>query len=175
MTQFWISVAVVIISLVFFLLKRRNVCKGQSTGKVRPSIDDILNQNLKDINYDLKDLKSPKLTGYPFHLLVRLAYTCLGHISSIPNVLQKRNLNLMGGEYIPETPTLYPKFKSTTKNNGRLLNNKVLQTLADQHVANTSGTFHHYTSLDYYQAYNSGKCTVSDVIQAVLDAVQLSN
>ena len=81
----------------------------------------------------------------------------------------------MGGEYIPETPTLHPKFKSTTKDNGRLPKNKVLQTLAHQYVANTSGTFHYNTFFDYFQAYNFGKCTPSDVIQAVLDAVQLSN
>ena len=173
--MFWISLAVVVISLLFFLLKRRNVCKGRSAGKVRPPIQDILSQNPKDIKYDLKDLKSPKLTGYLFHLLVKLVFTRLGGITLIPNIIRNSNLNLMGGEYIPETPTLYPKFKSTTKDNGTLLNDKVLQTLADQYVANTSDTFHHYTSLDYYQAYTSCKCTPSDVIQAVLDAVQLSN
>ena len=175
MIQLWISVAVVVISLLFFLLKRRNVCKGRSAGKVRPPIQDILSQNLKDIKYDLKDLKSPKLTGYLFHLLVKFGLTRLGSITLMPDIARKSNLYLMGGEYIPEKPTLYPKFKSTTKDNGKLLNDKVLQILADQYVADTSGTFHHYTSLDYYQAYNSCKCTPSDVIQAVLDAIQLSN
>ena len=175
MMHLWVSVAVVVISLVFFLLKRRVVCKGRSAGKVRPPIQDILSQNPKDIKYDLKDLKSPKLTGYLFHLLVKFAFTRLGGITLIPNIIRNSNLNLMGGEYIPEKPTLYPKFKSTTKDNGKLLNDKVLQILADQYVADTSGTFHHYTSLDYYQAYNSCKCTPSDVIQAILDAIQLSN
>ena len=106
--QLWISVAVVVISLMFFLLKKRDVCKGRNARKVRPPIEDILNQNPKDIKYDLKDLKSPKLTGYPFHLLVRFAYTHLGSTSLIPSILHKSNLNLMGGEYIPETLTLYP-------------------------------------------------------------------
>lgn len=166
-----IAITVLLLTLLVYLISRRPVCTGKKAGKVRAPIEQVLLRP-ELVKYEVKDLSTPKLVGYPLKLLLRIVYTLLGRNILVPFMISKSNLNLLNGEYIPELPTLYPQFPLPSKENRAEVNRKALQDI----VAGYSGKCNHRcTSLDYHQAYKSGQCTPLDVARAVLNAVSSSN
>lgn len=168
-----ISVVVLLITLLLYLTKRRQVCTGRRARRVRDSIDQIL---LKPelVKYEVQDLASPKVVGYPLKVLVTLGFSLLGRSVIFPFIILRRsNLDLLNGEYIPDLPTLYPQVPLPVEGGNRKeVNDNVLKSIS---LGYSGRADHRCTSLDYYNAYQSGQCTPLDVVRAVLNAISLSN
>ena len=121
--------------------------------------------------YDLCDLITPPATG----LLIRLAFSRLGQWTLLPYIKKSVNVSGLGGVYLPEKPTLYPTplYPPPIHEDYTLPNRNVLQKL----LKKTDGSveFRFPTVADYRRAYESGRCTPTDVASAALRAVELSN
>ncbi|XP_003390215.3 PREDICTED: fatty acid amide hydrolase-like, partial [Amphimedon queenslandica] len=168
-----IAVGLIFLSLFFYVTSRRPVCTGKRAGKVREPVEQLLDPaNKPNIKYELKGLSAPILTGYPFRWLVRLGgFTRLGNIV-IPHLKRNSNLDLLDGEYIPETPTLYPPVSPPVRDKEIEQSNiKVLEGIARKYVS----TNERISSLDYWAAYKSGSIEPVDVARVVLECVRASN
>ena len=170
------AIIVGFITVVYYTLTKRAVCIGKRAGNIRAPIQRILQKDQLDlIKYELTDFESPKVTGIIFKFLVRASYSLLGRPVLVPLIIKKSNLDLLGGEYIPELPTLYPSLQCSYQLENKCHKNKqILQNISDKYVI-SSDKFHHVTSLDYYQSYRHGNCTPLDVADSVLKAIETSN
>ena len=149
------------------------MCSGRRAGKVRAPVEQVLDPaNAPNVKYEMKDPASLKLIGYPLKVLSLLSLSRLGRLV-IERIKNKSNFDLLGGEYIPEAPTLYPPVSlPLRKKDIEESNNKVLDDIARSY---TPINGRRISSLDYWNAYKSGSTTPLDVARAVLECVQASN
>lgn len=157
---------------MYKFIKRIKICVGRRAGTIRPPIQQVL---LGDVKYKVTDFSSPKLTGILLRILIRVSYTLFGRIVVVPVIVKRSNVDLLGGEYIPERPTLFPVIPKGTIEDNRKMNQKILSDIVDKYKSNEDTSCYRYTTLDYYKAYQSGSCTPLDVAKAVLDCIELSN
>ena len=172
----WVAVAVVLAALLQFLLTRTRVSRGgRCPGEVRPPIRAVLEEPAK-VEYDLKSMHAPKLTGKALQFMIWLAYTRLGRMLLVPAIKRSSNLDRMGGVYLPEYPTLYPTPPTPPlKEDFAASNREVIQRLLDKDMEQQSPHFRFPTVADYIRAFRSNACTPSDVAEAVLSAIADSN
>ena len=159
-----------------YFFTRRPVCSGgQRPGEVRPPIRDVI-ENLDDVKYDLGVMHVPKLTGRGLRILVWFSYTRFGQLFIMPRVKHNSNLDRMKGIYIPEKPTYYatPSTPPLTEDQSEP-NKELLQKLLEKEIDEEEGGFHLPTVADYVSAFRSGRCTPTEVAEAVLNAIEESN
>jgi hypothetical protein len=172
--------AVVLIALFsafvyWFMAVRRPVCAGKRAGKVREPIDHVLKSPHLS-KYELKSLKSPKMKGHLLKFFSRLSFTRFGRQILHRLVVTKSNLDLLGGEYIPDDPTFFPLLPSADKPVRRFESNQAtLQDIADTYQPIGDVQFRQYNSLDYHKAYQSGRYTPLDVAENILKFICDSN
>ena len=159
-----------VVITIILLLRKKRICKGKRAGNVRPPIEDVL-ANVKDAPYEVLDLHSPVTTGKLFGFLTWLIYTPLGESLIFKRIARQSNIDLMGGEYIPEKPT-YDSFPSPPNRKTDQSNKMILETLPSPVKRER---FHRNTIMDYYRAYRSKECTPVDVIKVVLQGMEESN
>ena len=174
-----LEVVVVILSsiLLYRLFTRVPVCQGgKKPGEMRPSIR-VLLDNPELIEYECKDFQSPKVAGKLFKFMLWLAYTRFGKLVLVRTLMHRSNLDMLGGVYLPEKPTLCPTPPpppEATRDNS-LPNQVILSRLLDKQVTQEPSVFHFPTVADYIRAFKSGVCTPTDIARAVLDAIADSN
>ena len=161
--------------IIYYLLSRVRMCSWGGSHKVRyPPISKVLAEPGL-VKYDLRDLITPPATGLRFKLLIRLAFSRLGQWTLLPYIKKSVNVSGLGGVYLPEKPTLYPTplYPPPIHEDYTLPNRNVLQKLLKK--TDDSVEFYFPTVADYRRAYESGRCTPTDVASAALRAVELSN
>ena len=154
---------------------RRPVCSGgKRPGEIRPPIQEVI-KKLDDVKYDLGVMHVPKVTGRQLRFLVWLNYTRFGQLFIAPRMKHKSNLDRMGSVYLPEVPTFYatPATPPLTEDHTQA-NKELLKKLLEEEVA-TEGGFHLPTVADYVGAFQSGRCTPTEVAEAILNAIEDSN
>ena len=159
-----------------FWFTRRPVCGGgKSPGEVRPPIREVI-RNLDDVEYDLGVMHVPKVTGRKLKFFAWLCYTRFGEIILGPRMKQNSNLDRMGGVYLPEAPTYYatPSTPPLTEDQSQP-NKELLQKLLEKEVDDEKGEFRLPTVADYVGAFRSGRCTPTEVAEAVVNAIEDSN
>ena len=164
------SLLLIIAGIIFILLRKKRVCKGKRAGKVRLPIENVL-ANVKDAPYEVLDLHTPVTTGKLFQFLIWLFYTPFGEYLLVKSSLRRSNIQLMGGEYIPEKPTYNPLPPPPIRNTDQS-NKRILESLPN--LVKGDG-FHRNTIMDYYRTYQSKEFTPVDVIRVVLQAMKESN
>ena len=173
MLLFAVTFLFIILSLVFFLTTRRPVCTGKRAGEVRAPVEQLLDPSNgpNTIKYEVKDLSSLELVGYPLRILSLKSLSLLGSFV-IRSVKKKSNLDLLNGEYIPEPPTLFPPVLPPLRDRAiEQSNAKLLEDIAASHVS-TNGRI---SALDYWAGYKSRSIEPVDVARAVLECVRVSN
>lgn len=176
----WFIVVSLLVIASYFLLTRQPLCGGRRAGQVRRPIQEIIQETTRggpggygQVKYDVKDLASPELVGFKLRLFVSLGFTYLGRHAILPRLmLRKSNFDLLKGEYLPERPTLYPRYPLPQVPNRRETNNRVLKDLLDTYTCIQDWRCN---SLDYYISYKSRQCSPLDVTKKVLSAVNHSN
>ena len=160
------------ISLLFFLTSRRPVCTGRRAREVRAPVEQLLDPaNKPNIKYEVKDMSSLELVGYPLRILSLKSFSLLGSLI-VNNIKRKSNFDLLNGEYIPEPPALFPLVSPPARNETiEQANTKLLEDIARNYVS-TNGRI---SSLDYWSAYKSGSVVPVDVARVVLECVRVSN
>ena len=147
---------------------------GKKPGEVRPPIRQVL-ENLEDEQYDLGVMHVPKLTGRSLRFLVWMGYTRFGKIFVQPRMKHNSNLDRMGGVYLPEKPTFYPTPQTPPLTEDHTQHNKeLLQKLLEKEIGE-EGEFHLPSVADFVRAFRSGRCTPTEVAEAVLNAIEESN
>ena len=160
--------------LVYYLLSRVRMCGGRDQLEVcYPPIDKVL---AEPAVYDLRNFSLPPVKGLLFKLLVRIGFSRLGQWTIVPRFLNGANVARMGGIYLPEFPTLYPtpRYPPPIECDYALSNRDILQKLVIE-AKEEDGGFRFPTVADYRRAYESGRCTPTDVANAALRAIELSN
>ena len=117
------------------------------------------------VKYDLRDLITPQTTHS----------SCVLTTWSVDVAAVHKEVSGLGGVYLPEKPTLYPTplYPPPIHEDYTLPNRIVLQKLLKK--TDDSVEFCFPTVADYRRAYESGRCTPTDVASAALRAVELSN
>ena len=137
-----------------------------------PPIRHVL-ENAENIEYKVSSFNVPKLTGWLFKILVRITYTRLGQFFIPKSLIRSSGLDYFQGKYIPEKPTFRgpppPPVEDHTQ-----ANEELLQKLLEEEVAKEGG-FHLPTVADYVGAFRSGRCTPTEVAEAILNAIEDSN
>ena len=168
-----VVVAVLSFILLFRLFVRQPVCQGgKKPGEIRPSIQ-VLLDNPDLVEYEVKDLQAPKVSGKLLRFLIWLAYTGFGKLAIVRTLLRRSNLDMLGGAYLPEKPTLCPTPPPPPEATGDnyLSNQSILNQLLNQRIAQESSAFRLPTVADYVRAFKSRACTPTDIAKAVLDAI----
>lgn len=158
--------------VIYYLLLRVRMCREL---EVRyPPISKVLAEPTL-VKYDLGDMTTPPATGLFFKLLIRFVFSRLGQWTLVPYMKRGLNVSKIGGSYLPEKPTLYPTpfYPPPIQEDYSLPNRKVLLKLLNS--ADSPMEFHFPTVADYRRAYESGRCTPTDVANAALNAIDLSN
>ena len=139
-------------------------------------ISEVL-ENPEKIEYNVRGFSAPKLTGWLFKLLIRIAYSRFGQLFVVKPIMRKSNLDLLKGKYFPETPTFNTPKAPPTKEDPTKPNKKSLEKLLEKEgkKIGEEGDFHLPTVADYVGAYRSGRCTPTEVAEAVLNAIDDSN
>ena len=172
-----LGAVVVVVGLVKirYLFTRRPVCTGgKKPGEVRPPIREVI-EHLDDVEYDLGVMHVPKVTGRKLRFLVWLAYTRFGVMFVSPGMKRKSNLDRMRGVYLPEKPTFYatPPTPPLTEDQSQP-NKELLHKLLEKEIEG-EGKFRLPTVADFVGAFRSGRCTPTEVAEAVLNAIEDSN
>ena len=161
--------------LHYVLLSRPRLCNLE--GARYPPIREVLAK--PNAQYDLRDLISIPATGLLFKVLVRIGFSRLGRWVMIPHLLKGANLGRIGAVYLPEKPTLYPvpRYPPLITGDCANLNRDILEELVKMAEKEDCPTadFRFPTVADYRRAYRSGRCTPTDVAEAALRAIELSN
>ena len=160
--------------LLFYLLRRASFTKGRRAESIRPPIQDILAKPDK-INYDLRDLQAPRVTGRLFKLLIWFSYTRLGQFLLVASNIRRSNLDLLTGEHIPEHPSFKPPPISNCKLFRVEVNKKILNDFCENPRKVKNKHFFRPNVLDYYHTYRSGECTPTVVAKNILNAIKDSN
>ena len=146
--------------------------RGSQPAEKIPPISQVLENPEKTV-YNIRSFSVPKLTGWLFKLLIRISYSRLGQLFVVKPLIHKSNLDCLQGKYIPENPTFRgptpPLIEDQTHANKELLQ-KLLQKEIDE-----EGVFHLPTVAVYVGAFRSGRCTPTEVAEAVLNAIEDSN
>ena len=150
--------------LLYYLLSRGPLCQLR-----RPPIRQVL---AEPATYEIRDMVSPTVTGQLFKFLVNLAFTRLGRLTMVPYFLKKIDVGVVSRVYLPEQPTLYPTPPPALEDYGQR-NLEILRKLLSK--AGELAQFRFPTVADFRRAYESGRCTPTDVANAVLKAIELSN
>lgn len=162
--------------VVYYLLLRVRMCRGDpDDGKVRyPPISKVLEEPAL-VKYDLSDITAPPATGLFFKLLIHFVFSRLGQWTLLPYMKRGFKVSKIGEIYLPEKPTLYPTpyYPPPVLEDYLLLNQNVLLKLLND--ADSLEEFHFPTVADYRRAYTSGRCTPTDMANAALNAIDLSN
>ena len=159
-----------------FWFTRRPACGGgKRPGEVRPPIQEVI-KNLDDIKYDLGVMHAPKVAGRKLRFFAWLCYTRFGQLVLGPRMKRNSNLDGMGGIYLPEKPTYYatPATPPLTEDQTQP-NKELLQKLLEKEVDGEKGGFHLPTVADFVGAFRSGRCSPTEVAEAVLNAIEDSN
>ena len=166
-------VFVYIIYSIFF--KRQPVCqRGSQPARMAAPIREVL-ENPDSITYNVRNFSAPRVTGWLFKLLIRLTFTRFGRYVIVDPVMKKSNMDVMRGVFIPEKPSFTgpsptpPLTVDQSKPNKKLLQ-KLLEEAVDE-----KGEFHLPTVADYVGAFRSGRCTPTELAEAVLNAIEDSN
>ena len=150
---------------------------GKYPGEVRPPIRDVI-ENLDNVEYELGVMHVPKLAGRRLKFLVWISYTRFGQMFITPRMKHKSNLDRMKGVFLPEVPTFYPTPPTPPLTEDQTQPNKeLLEKLLEKEgkKIGEEGDFHLPTVADYVGAYRSGRCTPTEVAEAVLNAIDDSN
>ena len=133
-------------------------------------------ENPESIVYNVRNFTAPKVTGLLFKLLIRLSYTRFGRYVIVGPVMRKSNMDLMSGVFIPEKPSFIGPTPTPPLTEDQSQQNKeLLQKLMEKAVDEKEGGFHLPTVADYVGAFRSGRCTPTEVAEAVLNAIEDSN
>ena len=171
-----LALPVVFVYIIYSIwFKRQRVCQrgGQPGHMVRP-IAEVL-ENPDSVEYNMRSFRAPKLTGWLFKLLIRISYSRFGQYFIVKPIMRQSNLDFLQGRYIPETPTFHsptpPMIEDQSEPNKELLQ-KLLEKEIDKEE---EGGFRLPTVADYVSAFRSGRCTPTEVAEAVLNAIEESN
>lgn len=164
-----ILVAVILGLVVYYLLSRARLCQLR-----RQPISKVL---AEPATYDMHDMESPTVTGFLFKMLIYIAFSRLGQWIMLPYILKGLDFAILNDVYLPEEPTLYPNplYPPPISEDYAQINRKLLQKLLGCTNGDDSATFRFATVADFRRAYESGKCTPTDVASAVLNAIESSN
>lgn len=155
--------------VIYYLLLRVRMCRDL---EVRyPPISKVLAEPAL-VKYDLSDMTAPPATGLFFKLLIRFMFSRLGQWTLVPYMKKGLNVSKIGGIYLPEKPTLYPTPPPTLEDYSQPNQNVLLKLL---NSTDSPTEFHFPTVADYRRTYESGRCTPTDVANAALNAIALSN
>ncbi len=163
-----------IIYSIFF--KREQVCQrgGQPARLVAP-IRQVM-ENSEKITYNVRNFSAPKVTGWLFQLLIRLSYTLFGRNVIVKPVMKKSNMDIMQGVFLPEKPSfLGPAPTPPLTEDHSQPNKELLQKLLEKEVDDEKGGFRLPTVADFVGAFRSGRCSPTEVAEAVLNAIEDSN
>ena len=174
---------------LYYLLSRVRVCGRGGAGAKRsghageryPPIARVIAEPAL-VQYDLREMSSPPATGLRFKLLIRFAFSRLGQWLFVSHLKKTNNLYRMSNIYLPEKPTLFPTplYPPPMPDDYTQTNSAILQRLLDK-VAPPDARedqqkgFRFPTVADYRRAYEAGRCTPTDVANAALRAIELSN
>ena len=132
-------------------------------------------ENPDSIEYSLHSSSSPQITGWLLKVIVYLSYTRFGRYVLLPSVTKKSNFDCMRGKYIPEKPTFRGVGPTPPPTEDQSQPNKeLLHKLLEKEIEG-EGEFHLPTVADFVGAFRSGRCTPTEVAEAVLNAVEDSN
>jgi Asp-tRNA(Asn)/Glu-tRNA(Gln) amidotransferase A subunit family amidase len=163
-----------IIYSIFF--KREQVCqRGGQPARIVAPIRQVL-ENSDKTTYNVRNFSAPKVTGWLFQLLIRLSYTLFGRNIIVKPVMKKSNMDIMQGVFLPEKPSfLGPAPTPPLTKDHSQPNKELLQKLLEKEVDGEKGGFRLPTVADFVGAFRSGRCSPTEVAEAVLNAIEDSN
>ncbi|MDH5506138.1 MAG: amidase [Anaerolineae bacterium] len=123
------------------------------------------------VNYDLKSVKLPYLSGLPLRLFVWLLESPLG-VLLLPKLFTDAGITAFREQQVDEHTTMHPLHFT-----GRLAGNATSLPPAELPgpTANPGPGFHYTTAHDYAQAYRDGRTNPEQVAQKVVAAISASN
>ena len=160
-----------LVVLIRFWFTRRPIITGVS---LKPRTEEVL--KLNKVQYDLRSIHVPCVTGFVFKALIWLSYTCFGRYLMVPKLMGKNHFDRMSTLQIPEPPTYYPiPDMLVSLEDHSSGNQEILTECIESEVKKGPGVdddeFHLPTVADYVHAYRSGEITPLEVAVAVVDAI----
>ena len=174
--NYWILLLEVggVLLILFKLLRRTSVCVGKRAGKVRPPVENVL-ANMDSVRYHLRAFSMPVFNGRILKIASWLGYTPLGRMLITKPTIRRSDLDLLAGEYIPENPIFSPEMLAPPGDHSAANRDIIKSRVVASSNTEGSGGFKHNTVLDYYNSYQSGKCTPVMVAKSILQAIEQSN
>ena len=171
-----LALPLVFVYLIYsFWFKRQQVCaRAGQPGVMVPPVRQLLD-NPEQIEYNLRSFHVPKLAGFLFKLAIRLYYTRFGQYLIVGPITRKSNMDCLQGKYLPENPSFRGASSSPRPSQDHAQRNKeLLQKLLEKEIGE-EGEFHLPSVADFVRAFRSGRCTPTEVAEAVLNAIEESN